>query len=142
MDTLFSHVSVVTMDARMSVWIDAFVGVTDGKISYLGKKPPEEKPGQIIDGTGMVISISLETSAGWLLRAMSTISSRALLSSSELAGLSGFWGDTTNHTSSSPASASSRWARAMWPLWMGLNEPPKMPIEVVRVVMTIQSGKL
>ena len=55
MDTLFSHVSVVTMDARMSVWIDAFVGVTDDKISYLGKKPPEEKPGQIIDGTGMVM---------------------------------------------------------------------------------------
>ena len=55
MDTLFSHVSVVTMDARMSVWIDAFVGVTDGKISYLSKKPPEEKPGQIIDGTGMVM---------------------------------------------------------------------------------------
>ncbi len=55
MDTLFSHVSVVTMDARMSVWLDAFVGVTDGKISYLGKKPPEEKPGSIIDGTGMVM---------------------------------------------------------------------------------------
>lgn len=55
MDTLFSHVSVVTMDARMSVWIDAFVGVTDGKISYLAKKPPEEKPDKIIDGTGMVM---------------------------------------------------------------------------------------
>lgn len=55
MDTLFSHVSVVTMDARMSVWIDAFVGVTDGKISYLAKKPPEKKPEQIIDGTGMVM---------------------------------------------------------------------------------------
>lgn len=55
MDTLFSHVSVVTMDARMSVWLDAFVGVTDGKISYIGKKPPEEKPGSIIDGTGMVM---------------------------------------------------------------------------------------
>lgn len=55
MDTLFSHVSVVTMDARMSVWIDAFVGVTDGKISYLAKKPPEEKPEKIIDGTGMVM---------------------------------------------------------------------------------------
>lgn len=55
MDTLFSHVSVVTMDARMSVWVDAFVGVTDGKISYLGKKAPEEKPERIIDGTGMVM---------------------------------------------------------------------------------------
>ena len=35
MDTLFSHVSVLTMDERMSVWLDAFVGVTDGKIAYL-----------------------------------------------------------------------------------------------------------
>ena len=35
MDTLFSHVTVVTMDERMSVWTDAFVGVTDGKISWL-----------------------------------------------------------------------------------------------------------
>lgn len=55
MDTLFSHVCVVTMDARMSVWPDAFVGVTDGKISYLAKKPPAEQPDKIIDGTGMVM---------------------------------------------------------------------------------------
>ena len=41
MDTLFSHVSIVTMDDRMSVWTDSFLGVTDGKISYLGKKAPE-----------------------------------------------------------------------------------------------------
>ena len=57
MDTLFSHVSIVTMDERMSVWTDSFLGVTDGKISYLGKKgeitailkqmgslSPEERP--------------------------------------------------------------------------------------------------
>ncbi|MBQ1263958.1 MAG: amidohydrolase [Oscillospiraceae bacterium] len=55
MDTLFSHVSVVTMDERMSVWTDAFVGVTDGKISHLSKKPPEEQPKNIIDGSGMVL---------------------------------------------------------------------------------------
>lgn len=55
MDTLFSHVTVVTMDERMSVWTDAFVGVTDGKISWLSKKAPEEKPAQIIDGAGMVL---------------------------------------------------------------------------------------
>ena len=55
MDTLFSNVSVVTMDERMQVLTDAFVGVTDGKISWLAKKPPQEKPGQIIDGTGMVL---------------------------------------------------------------------------------------
>lgn len=55
MDTLFSHVSVVTMDARMSVWVDAFVGVTGSKISYLGKKAPEEDARQHVDGTGMVL---------------------------------------------------------------------------------------
>ena len=55
MNTLFSHVCVVTMDDRMSVWTDAFVGVTDGKISYLSKHAPEEKPAQIIDATGMVL---------------------------------------------------------------------------------------
>ena len=55
MNTLFSHVCVVTMDDRMSVWTDAFVGVTDGKISWLSKHAPEEKPDQIIDATGMVL---------------------------------------------------------------------------------------
>ncbi len=55
MDTLFSHVSIVTMDERLSVWTDAFLGVTDGKISYLAKKPPEEQPKEIIDGSGMVL---------------------------------------------------------------------------------------
>lgn len=55
MDTLFSNVSVVTMDERMSVYLDAYVGVTDGKISYLAKKAPEEKPTTIVDGTGMVL---------------------------------------------------------------------------------------
>lgn len=44
MNTLFSHVCVVTMDDRMSVWTDAFVGVTDGKISWLSKHAPEGSP--------------------------------------------------------------------------------------------------
>ena len=55
MDTLFSHVNIVTMNEQMTLWQDAFVGVTDGKIAYMAKKPPEEKPAQIIDGTGMVL---------------------------------------------------------------------------------------
>ena len=55
MNTLFSNISVITMDERMQVLTDAFVGVTDGKISWLSKKPPEEKPEKIIDGTGMVL---------------------------------------------------------------------------------------
>ena len=42
MDTLFSHVNIVTMNEQMTLWQDAFVGVTDGKIAYMAKKPPEE----------------------------------------------------------------------------------------------------
>ena len=55
MDTLFSHVNVVTMNEQMTLWQDAFVGVTDGKISYMAKKPPEEDARQTVDGTGMVL---------------------------------------------------------------------------------------
>ena len=67
MDTLFSHVTVLTMDARMSLWTDAFVGVTDGKISWLAKKAPEEQPQKIIDGSGMVLLPGLdETVVHWI----------------------------------------------------------------------------
>ena len=57
MDTLFTHVSVVTMDEALTVLTDAYVGITDGKISHLSKRPPaeEEKPQTIIDATGMVM---------------------------------------------------------------------------------------
>lgn len=40
MDTLFSHVNVVTMNEQMTLWQDAFVGVTDGKIAYMAKSRP------------------------------------------------------------------------------------------------------
>ena len=55
MDTLISNVTVVTMNERMEVLFGAYIGITDGKISWLAKKAPEEKPSQIIDGTGMVL---------------------------------------------------------------------------------------
>lgn len=55
MDILFSNVTAVTMDDSMHVYTEAFVGVTDGKISYISKKAPEEKPGKIIPGDGMVL---------------------------------------------------------------------------------------
>ncbi len=56
-DTLFTHVSCVTMDESMTVLTDAFVGITDGKITHLSKiAPPEDDlPKKIIDGTGMVM---------------------------------------------------------------------------------------
>ena len=54
MDTLISNVTVVTMNERMEVLFGSCIGITDGKISYIGKTPPEGKPATIIDGTGMV----------------------------------------------------------------------------------------
>jgi len=54
LDTLISNVTAVTMNEKMDVLFGAYIGITDGKISYLDKKAPEEKPATIIDGTGMV----------------------------------------------------------------------------------------
>ncbi len=55
MDTLISNVTIVTMNERMEVLFGAHLGVTDGKISYIGKKAPADQPQTIIDGTGMVL---------------------------------------------------------------------------------------
>ena len=54
MDTLISNVTVVTMNERMDVLFGAYIGITEGKISYIGRTAPEEKPATIIEGTGMV----------------------------------------------------------------------------------------
>lgn len=54
MDTLISNATVVTMNERMDVLFGAYIGITEGKISYIGKTAPEEKPATIVDGTGMV----------------------------------------------------------------------------------------
>lgn len=55
MDTLFSNITVVTMDEDLRVLFSAFVGVTDGKISYISDVAPQEHPQQIINGEGMVL---------------------------------------------------------------------------------------
>ena len=54
MDTLISNVTAVTMNEKMEVLFGAYIGITEGKITYLAKTAPEEKPSTIIDGTGMV----------------------------------------------------------------------------------------
>ena len=54
LDTLISNTTVVTMNERLEVLFGAYIGITDGKISYIGKEAPQEKPRTIIDGTGMV----------------------------------------------------------------------------------------
>ena len=55
MDTLFSNITAVTMADRLPVILGAYVGVTDGKISYISQNPPEEHAERIIDGRGMVL---------------------------------------------------------------------------------------
>ncbi len=54
MDTLISNVTVVTMNEKMEVLFGAHIGITQGKISYMGKTAPTEQPATIVDGTGMV----------------------------------------------------------------------------------------
>lgn len=54
MDTLISNVTAVTMDEQMHVYFGAFIGIEDGKITYIGKAAPEGQPKTILDGTGMV----------------------------------------------------------------------------------------
>ena len=55
MDLLISAATVLTMDADLRVLPDAFVGITGGKISFLGKAAPVEKPKKIMDATGLVL---------------------------------------------------------------------------------------
>ena len=54
MDTLISNATVVTVNEQMDVLFGAYLGIADGKISYIGQQPPQEQPATIIDGTGMV----------------------------------------------------------------------------------------
>ena len=54
MDTLISNVTVVTMNEKMDVLFGAYLGIEEGKISYIGKTAPADQPQTIIDGTGMV----------------------------------------------------------------------------------------
>lgn len=55
MDTLFSNITAVTMADKLPVILGAYVGVTDGKISYISTQPPQETAQRVIDGRGMVL---------------------------------------------------------------------------------------
>ena len=54
MDTLFSNVTVVTMNPKMDVLFGAYIGIEEGKIISIEKSAPKDAPKTIIDGTGMV----------------------------------------------------------------------------------------
>ena len=41
MDTLISNVTAVTMNEKMDVLFGAYIGITDGKITYISKTAPE-----------------------------------------------------------------------------------------------------
>ena len=81
MDTLISNVTAVTMNEKMDVLFGAYLGITDGKITYISKEPPKEQPGTIVDGTGMVAIPGLVNChthlATTALRSMTDDSSRA-----------------------------------------------------------------
>jgi 5-methylthioadenosine/S-adenosylhomocysteine deaminase len=62
LDTLFSRVTAVTMDERDTVLNDAYVGVRDGKIAYVGTEPPEEPAKQTISGPRRVLTPGLVNS--------------------------------------------------------------------------------
>ena len=55
MDLLISNATIVTMNERMDILFGAYLAVDQGKITYIGKTAPEEKPQTILDGTGMVV---------------------------------------------------------------------------------------
>ena len=54
MDTLISNVTLVTMNEKSDVLFGAYLGIADGKITYIGQSAPDQQPSTIIDGTGMV----------------------------------------------------------------------------------------
>lgn len=55
MDLLFSGVAVLPMDGPEPVLQDAYVGVTGGRISYVGATPPEEQATRVIRGSHKVL---------------------------------------------------------------------------------------
>lgn len=54
-DLLFSGVTAVPMDGPDEVLKDAYVGVTGGKITYVGRTPPQEPSARVIDGKRKVL---------------------------------------------------------------------------------------
>ena len=54
LDTLIANVTIVTMNEKMDLIFGGYLGITEGKITYIGKTAPAEQPGTIVDGTGMV----------------------------------------------------------------------------------------
>ena len=54
LDTLIKNVTAVTMDDEKNIFADAFIGIKDGKITYVGTDAPAEDAEQIVDGKGMI----------------------------------------------------------------------------------------
>ena len=54
MDTLISNATLVTLNEGLDVLFGAYLGIENGKISYISQEPPKEQPATIVDGTGMV----------------------------------------------------------------------------------------
>jgi 5-methylthioadenosine/S-adenosylhomocysteine deaminase len=59
MDILFSGITVITMQNEASIMHNAFVGILDGKICYVGQADPKEAAERIICGKNKVMMPSL-----------------------------------------------------------------------------------
>ena len=81
MDTLISNATLVTLNESLDVLFGAYLGIEDGKISYISQEPPKEQPATIVDGTGMVAMPGLVNGhthlATTLLRSMQDDAARA-----------------------------------------------------------------
>ena len=54
LDTLIKNITAVTMDDEKQIFTDAFIGIKDGKITYVGTKLPAEPAETVIDGQGRI----------------------------------------------------------------------------------------
>ena len=54
LDTLIKNVTAVTMDDEKNLFANAFIGIKDGKITYVGTELPAEPAETVIDGEGRI----------------------------------------------------------------------------------------
>ena len=54
LDTLIKNITAVTMDDEKQIFTDAFIGIKDGKITYVGTELPAEPAETVIDGQGRI----------------------------------------------------------------------------------------
>ena len=60
LDTLIKNVTAVTMDDEKNLFANAFIGIKDGKITYVGTELPQGTYDEIINRINQIEPIYLE----------------------------------------------------------------------------------